>query len=178
MDKEFYFTKGEEFELLIASKLKSAFKEPINLSLSLRVFSYVLNKPTEIDILLITSFGVYCIEAKSLRTLLQGSVSDKMWIGKSGKYTSRMFNPILQNTTHIRALKYAFRQMGMAPPDIKGVVCVPNGCLVDSDGANIYTIGSLFSKLEHDSVTLSKKWDIHKLKECFERIERTCLNRE
>ena len=173
MDKEYYFTKGEKFEMLIASNLFKAFKEPINLSLSLRVFSMYLGKPTEIDIVLLTSFGVYCIEAKSVRTLLEGSVSDKMWTGHSGKYPSKMFNPVLQNNTHIRALKYALRQLGMEPPDITGIICVPNGCLVESDSSHIYTIGSMFSKLEHDSVTKVKKWDVDLLKRYLDTISKS-----
>lgn len=165
------FTKGDVFENIIATKLLKAFNEPVHIFMSLRVKSPYLNKETEVDILLLTSFGVYCIEAKAMRSLLKGNLDDKMWIGKSGSYQTRLYNPVFQNGTHVRALKHGIRQLGMEPPPIKGVICIPNGCVIESNASNIYTIGSLFAMLETDSVTKERKWDITLLKEYFDKVQ-------
>lgn len=170
MDKEFLFLKGEQFELAIITRLLQVFTEPIKISVSLRTYSPYLNRKTEIDILLITSFGVYCIEAKSPRNLLKGNIADDMWECQSGRYWNKMYNPYRQNLMHVRALRHSFRTLGMEPPPILGVICIPNRCIVESDAKNIYTIGSLINKMENDSVILEHKWNVKLVKKYCDKL--------
>lgn len=169
-NKEELFYKGEQFEVSIVTKLLQTFTEPIRVCMSLRTYSPRLKRLTEIDILLITSFGVYCIEAKSTRTLLKGNISDDMWEGHSGRYWTKMYNPYRQNLMHVRSLRHGFRTLGMEPPPILGLVVVPNKCIVESDARAIITIGSLLNKLENDSVLKEHKWDVELVKRYTDKL--------
>lgn len=59
----------------------------------------------EIDLILITEYGIYVIESKNYSGWIFGSATGKQWtqsLNKRSKY--KFYNPILQNKTHIKAL--------------------------------------------------------------------------
>lgn len=60
---------------------------------------------SEIDLILITEYGIYVIESKNYSGWIFGSANNKYWtqsLNKHSKY--KFYNPILQNRTHINAL--------------------------------------------------------------------------
>lgn len=64
------------------------------------------NKKTEIDIILITAYGIYVIESKNFRGTIVGKENEKNWnVIYSPKYTQDTYNYIDQNKKHINALK-------------------------------------------------------------------------
>ena len=69
--------------------------------------AYIPNKNTtaEIDLILITEYGIYVIECKNYSGWIFGSQNGRNWtqtLNKKSKY--KFYNPILQNNTHIKAL--------------------------------------------------------------------------
>lgn len=60
---------------------------------------------TEVDIVLITEYGLYVFESKNYSGWIFGNENNKYWtqmFSKSEKY--KFYNPIFQNRTHINAL--------------------------------------------------------------------------
>lgn len=59
----------------------------------------------QIDVLLLTEFGIYVIESKDYSGWIFGSKNNKIWtqsLNKCRKY--KFYNPIWQNNSHIKAL--------------------------------------------------------------------------
>lgn len=61
---------------------------------------------TEIDLVYLTSYGIFVIESKNYSGWIFGNEKQKYWTQTfENKQKFRFFNPIWQNTTHINALK-------------------------------------------------------------------------
>src|SRR5690554_4374070 len=105
--------KGTVFELNVSRKL-SELSRCMFLS-NFKVYSHYLGKYTEIDRLLFTPWDIYCIEAKSFNTSLEGKFNDNSWIGRSGRRSTTIYNPVFQNFEHIRSLNSALRGVGSRP---------------------------------------------------------------
>lgn len=67
------------------------------------------NETKQIDVLLITEFGIYVIESKDYSGWIFGSENNKNWtqsLNKNSRYS--FYNPIWQNRSHIKALSLRF----------------------------------------------------------------------
>ena len=65
---------------------------------------------TEIDVLLITTKGIFVFESKNYSGWIFGSENQRYWTqtlpqGKGKSHKEKFFNPIMQNATHIKHLK-------------------------------------------------------------------------
>ena len=59
----------------------------------------------QIDVLLLTQFGIYVIESKDYSGWIFGSLNSKIWTQSLNKYSRyKFYNPIWQNNSHIKAL--------------------------------------------------------------------------
>ena len=148
------------FESRIFSSLMFDKSDEIRILRNKRVFSYKLNRVTEIDLLVITPYGLYSIEAKAFKTLLQGNIGDTLWIGKTGKYKTRLYSPFIQNNEHIRSLKNMMRRNGVKPPPISNIICVPNTCKVVCNYSNVMNLNSLVYKIDMDSIIKKHIYDV------------------
>jgi len=63
-------------------------------------------KTTEVDHLVISAFGIFCIETKSHSGSIYGSAINKEWNQYLGEKTFHFYNPIFQNETHVKALSH------------------------------------------------------------------------
>lgn len=62
-------------------------------------------KTSEIDLVMLTEFGIYVIESKNYSGWIFGSENNKYWTVSYNRNTKeRLYNPIWQNNTHIKAL--------------------------------------------------------------------------
>lgn len=164
------FSLGERFEEFIVDSIHSELDTEHYICQNVRLYSNTLKRSTQIDILVVTPIRIYCIEAKRFRTCLRGSVNDVMWTGNSGTYYTKIFNPVLQNTEHIRCLKREMRRLGCVTPKIENIVCVPNGCEVNTDVSNVITLGTLISVMENDLIRNPSKVQVNKIAEILKRI--------
>lgn len=66
-------------------------------------------KTTEIDVLMIYKSGIYVLESKNYSGWIYGAESSKNWTqtlpGKTKAHKEQFYNPIMQNSTHIKWLK-------------------------------------------------------------------------
>lgn len=87
------------------------------------------NETSEIDVLLICSKGLFVFESKNFSGWIFGNEADKMWtqtfpIGRGKSRKDQFYNPILQNSYHIKHLK---RHIGASVP-IRSVVVFSDDC--------------------------------------------------
>lgn len=60
---------------------------------------------SEIDLIMLTEFGIYVIESKNYSGWIFGNKNNKNWTVSYNKKTKeRLYNPIWQNNSHIKAL--------------------------------------------------------------------------
>ena len=62
---------------------------------------------TQIDHIVVSTFGIFVIETKNYAGMLFGKEKDKEWIQvlNYGKIKNKLYNPVKQNYTHVYKLK-------------------------------------------------------------------------
>lgn len=145
---DFHELSGFTFE----NEVRKAILDSGTVLKNIFVESRRLERHTEVDIILITDYKIYCIECKAFRTLIEGKMGETLWIGKTGKYFTRIFNPYLQNTEHVRCVKRHLRYNGYHLDTVDSYVVVRNDCKINTDYRNVVTIGQLASILKRENV--------------------------
>lgn len=62
-------------------------------------------KTTQIDHILLSPYGIFVIETKNYKGVIRGNADDQKWKQVLGKNTYEIYNPIMQNETHVRVVK-------------------------------------------------------------------------
>lgn len=70
---------------------------------------------TQIDHVVVSKFGVFVIETKDYSGKIYGSEKSQYWTQYVGNEQHKMYNPIMQNNGHVRALKLAFNDLPSIP---------------------------------------------------------------
>lgn len=70
---------------------------------------------TQIDHVVVSRFGVFVIETKDYSGKIYGSEKSQYWTQYVGSEQHKMYNPIMQNNGHARALKLAFYDLPSIP---------------------------------------------------------------
>lgn len=70
---------------------------------------------TQIDHVVISSFGIFVIETKNYKGWIIGYENSEYWTQVIYKYKKKFYNPIRQNSGHIRALKSCLKEF----PDLQ-----------------------------------------------------------
>lgn len=94
--------KGETGENFIEREL---YKLTVNKRILRNAYIPYKDGTAEIDIIMITEYGIYVIESKNYSGWIFGSEKQTYWtqsLNKNSKY--KFYNPVLQNKTHIKAL--------------------------------------------------------------------------
>lgn len=122
---------------------------------------YLFNKNntrTEIDLVMIHETGFYIIESKNYTGYILGNETNEKWThlvyrGKQ-KYTYSMFNPILQNNYHVRALERTLNIMN--PTYLNSYVVFSGNCKInkvttsDTCTTKVLKIDDLITSIQND----------------------------
>lgn len=150
MDATYKVIKGRLFEDTVGYCIKAALGGNCKILRNYKTYSIDINRNTEIDLIVITKFKLYVIEAKSFNTSIEGNYNDMMWIGRSGRYTTRLFSPFIQNNVHTRKVRSILRGE-VTPRRIESCMCFKNNCIIDSNCENAYSLTRLIEKIKKDS---------------------------
>lgn len=118
---------------------------------SYKTYSYKLKKFADIDVLLLTEFGLYAIETKSYRSHIKGSYNDKMWKGNTYNKVTHLYNPVFQNKEHIRSLNTVMTRNNQPRLQIENIVCIRNTCKNKTDCTEVMTESQFITRLILDS---------------------------
>lgn len=84
---------------------------------------------TEVDLVAITPYGVYVVEAKDYHARITGMPSDKKWVATyPNKEQHYFYNPIKQNEAHAAGM---VRTKLVTPQEISSMVIFSNGAILD-----------------------------------------------
>lgn len=126
-----YFSKGNRkgraAERKVAKRIRKLGKKD-NVRLMNNVYLQLYNGTCEIDHLVFGRFGVFIVETKGI----SGSVSGdgKRLVHKIGTKTHKLYNPQLQNRTHIDNVVHHLRKGGFGDVPVTGVVVFTDKDLV------------------------------------------------
>lgn len=98
------YDKGKYGEYLLYNNLK-LFENDKNKFLFNIYLPKENNKTTEIDVLLISSKGLFVLESKNYSGWIFGNESNTKWTQVLYENKQSFFNPIIQNKSHIKYLK-------------------------------------------------------------------------
>lgn len=159
--------KGTTFEVELAINLHSL--DDVRVIPNLGVFSPYLGRDTEIDLLVLSPWGIYCLEAKSFNTGLMGSLEDDFWAGVTGRKVTRIYNPVMQNFEHIRCLKRRVKEVTGKFIDVDNYVVVPDSCKISTDVRHmVLNLTELMDKLVSDSFN-RPRFSFNEVAASFER---------
>ncbi len=126
------------------------------------LFLMVNNKTYQIDHVIISKYGIFCIETKQYNGFITGNKYDKYWVRHAGKNKYYYLNPIRQNYGHIKALS---ELLTINDNDIYNLVCISSNAKlkVENDGelVNCYTITNKI--LSYDKEIISNPNEIYKI---------------
>jgi hypothetical protein len=94
------FVSGELFQLDPAH-----YKVLNNLLLPSRSHS----KTTQIDHVVVSNFGIFCIETKAYSGWIFGNANQEYWTQVIFRYKKRFYNPLRQNYAHVKAVEYLIK---------------------------------------------------------------------
>ena len=60
---------------------------------------------TQIDQIVISNYGIFCIETKSLKGWIFGNANQEYWTQVIFRYKGRFYNPLRQNYAHTKAIE-------------------------------------------------------------------------
>lgn len=116
---------------------------------------------TQIDHVLINSNAIYVIETKNYSGRIYGNEKQEQWtqVLNYGKSKYRIYNPILQNATHVNVLK---RVLNTNLP-IKSIIVFVNNNTEYIEANNVYTPGELREEIRKPlgPITVSQMEEIY-----------------
>jgi len=63
------------------------------------------SETTQIDHVIVSNFGVFCIETKAYSGWIFGNAYQKYWMQVIFRYKKRFYNPLRQNYAHVKAVE-------------------------------------------------------------------------
>ena len=118
--------------------------------------NYILenrNRSIEIDHIVVNPCGVFVIETKNYRGRILGNREDQKWTQIKENETKTFYNPVLQNKTHVNAIKSI---LPVGTPIFSLVVFIGTN-INDVRSSDIITLDELKDKLDTKNKLLKDK---------------------
>lgn len=105
--------KGEVGERKVASILSALPPDKYQILNDITIRNY--NSTTQIDHIVVSIYGVFVIETKYYKGWIFGTQDSQYWTQNLYGYKYKLYNPILQNNTHILSLKKVVPDLSNVP---------------------------------------------------------------
>ena len=93
-------------------------------------------KNVQIDHIVVSNFGIFCLETKSFSGRIFGRATDKYWTQSLGLRSYRFYNPLRQNHAHLKALEALISSLQISAP-VFSLVVFPNAEELKITGTNL-----------------------------------------
>lgn len=123
------------------------------------------DKTTQIDHILIGFFGILVIETKNLSGEIYGDPKKKEWLHIMGEKKHKLYNPLMQNQTHIDCIRHLLGKENLYNINIESLIVFPSK-KVDLYVPNklpIVTIKKLKKYLRQPRFDKDNEYDVQKL---------------
>ncbi len=98
--------KGDIGELAVAVVLKDLNKEKYKILHDLKIENpKALTKTSQIDHIIVSTFGIFCIETKGYKGKIYGKETSRQWCQYLTNKKNYFMNPVYQNYGHIKAIE-------------------------------------------------------------------------
>lgn len=91
---------------------------------------------TQIDHVVVSNFGIFCIETKDYRGWIFGSSYQEYWTQVIYSYKKKFYNPMRQNYTHIKAIESLIHDQYPNVP-VYGFVAFPSADKLKISGTDV-----------------------------------------
>lgn len=106
-------------------------------------------KTAQIDHIVVSKYGVFCIETKSHQGNIYGYRHQLYWSQYLGKKRFQVLNPIMQNIHHINSLEFSLGNLLKEPVEPCVVFPYANRVMLDREPYGVSLYGLLSSISEH-----------------------------
>ena len=109
---------------------------------------------TQIDHVVISNFGIFCIETKSYKGWIFGNANQEFWTQVIYRFKDRFYNPLRQNFAHIKAVENLLGPQRLKSPIIS-LVAFPDADKLKISGTD--SVGyarDIVRKIESYTTTL------------------------
>ena len=90
---------------------------------------------TQIDHIVVSDFGIFCIETKSYSGWIFGNAQQKHWTQVLYRYKKKFYNPLRQNYAHIKAVEAIVSPKYPKVP-IRGFIAFPSAQMLSISGTD------------------------------------------
>lgn len=95
---------------------------------------------TQIDHVVVSNFGIFCIETKSYKGWIFGNTNDEYWTQVIYKHKERFYNPLRQNYAHRKAVEELIR-IKYPKASIFSLIAFPDAEKLQISGPNSDLVG-------------------------------------
>jgi len=109
---------------------------------------------TQIDQIVVSIYGIFCIETKSTHGWVFGSLRGTRWTQRLGLKNYHMDNPFFQNYCHVKAIELALKDFDLKKP-IESMIALPEaGNILVNDTDNVGDAHQIIDKIKSHSAVL------------------------
>lgn len=177
INKEFRYLKGIVGERFVKKQLlekldRRHYKILNNLLLPSR------NKlcTTQIDHVVISNYGIFCIETKNFKGIISGDSYEKDWFQKTENSENKFPNPVRQNWQHIEALKELL-SVSYPKASIESLIAFPGADEFKIYGTNsVGYVKDIISEINSHTELIFSDEDVNRIFEIIKKENITGLN--
>jgi hypothetical protein len=129
------FLIGKRGENFVSRKLLELDSEHYNVLDDLLLPSLGHTNTTQIDHIVVSDFGIFCIETKSYSGWIFGNARQQHWTQVLYRYKKKFYNPLRQNYAHIKAVEAIVSPKYPKVP-IRGFIAFPRAEKLNISGTN------------------------------------------
>ena len=129
------FLIGKRGENFVSRKLLELDSEHYKVLDDLMLPSRGNTNTTQIDHIVVSDFGIFCIETKSYSGWIFGHAQQQHWTQVIYRYKKKFYNPLRQNYAHIKAVEAIVSPKYPKVP-IRGFIAFPRAEKLNISGTN------------------------------------------
>jgi hypothetical protein len=127
---------GEHGENFVSRRLTELDSEHYKVLDDLMLPSLGNTNTTQIDHIVVSDFGIFCIETKSYSGWIFGNAHQRHWTQVRYRYKKKFYNPLRQNYAHIKAVEAVVRPRYPKVP-IQGFIAFPRAERLKITGTDV-----------------------------------------
>lgn len=116
------YIRGKIGENFVSSKLHELDPEKYIVLNDVFLPSLGSTANTQIDHIVVSNFGIFCIETKSYKGWIFGTAKHRLWTQVIYKYKKKFYNPLRQNYAHQRSIELLVKPLFPRIPMVSYVV--------------------------------------------------------
>ena len=129
------FLIGKRGENFVSRKLLELDSEHYTVLGDLMLPSLGNTNTTQIDHIVVSDFGIFCIETKSYSGWIFGHAKQQHWTQVIYRYKKKFYNPLRQNYAHIKAVEAIVSPKYPKVP-IRGFIAFPSAEMLSISGTD------------------------------------------